>query len=207
MGERHVYIVDDNSDVRREIHASLTAHGYAPRAFVSGTDLMEAVDDLNPGCILLDLRMPDVDGLDLLRESAGRLLRFNVIMISGHGDVTTAVEAMRLGAMDFLEKPFTEAALIKTLEQAFASLAERALALERKLAAQERIATLSDREREVLQGLLAGLANKQLASALGISPRTVEMHRARMMDHLGVDTLPDALRTAFEAELTPLLSS
>jgi len=207
LGERHVYIVDDNSDVRREIHASLTAQGYTPRAFVSGTDLMEAVDDLNPGCILLDLRMPDIDGLDLLRESAGRLLRFNVIMISGHGDVTTAVEAMRLGATDFLEKPFTESALINTLEQAFASLAERTLTLERKLTAQERIATLSDREREVLQGLLAGLANKQLASALGISPRTVEMHRARMMDHLGVDTLPEALRTAFEAELAPLLLS
>jgi two-component system response regulator FixJ len=114
---------------------------------------------------------------------------------------------MQLGANDFLEKPFTEAALHRKLERAFASLAERMRPFQRKKAAQVRIETLSEREREVLQGLLAGLANKQLAATLALSPRTIEMHRARMMEHLGAQTLPEALRVAFDADLQPLASA
>ncbi len=205
LESRHVYVVDDNSDVRREIHASLSANTFSPRAFASGTDFVEAAPELAPGCVLLDLRMPEIDGLGVLRATADQLPRFHVIMISAHGDVTTAVQAMQLGATDFLEKPFTEVALLKALDRAFVSLAERTTLFQRKQAARERVATLSDREREVLQGLLAGLANKQLAAALDLSPRTVEMHRARMMDHLAAQTLPDALRMAFDAELEPLI--
>ncbi len=155
--------------------------------------------------MLLDLRMPEIDGLGVLRATADQLPRFHVIMISAHGDVTTAVQSMQLGATDFLEKPFTEGALLKALDQAFVSLAERTTLFQRKQAARERVATLSEREREVLQGLLAGLGNKQLAAALDLSPRTVEMHRARMMDHLAAQTLPDALRMAFDADLAPLI--
>lgn len=206
LGRRNVYIVDDNIDVRREIHASLSDSGFAPRGFPLGTDFLEAATELEPGCILLDLRMPDIDGFDVLRATADQLPRFHVIMISAHGDVTSAVQAMRLGATDFLEKPFTEAALLKALDQGFVSLAERTCLFERKTQARKRIATLSEREREVLRGLLAGLANKQLAATLDLSPRTVEMHRARMMEHLGVHTLPEALRYAFEADLEPLAS-
>jgi two-component system, LuxR family, response regulator FixJ len=206
LRRKHVYIVDDNIDVRRGIHSSLSAAGFSPRAFASGTDFVEAAAELDPGCVLLDLRMPDIDGLGVLEATAGHLARFHVIMISAHGEVTTAVRAMRLGATDFIEKPFTERTLLKALDQAFASLAQAASLLERKSVAKDRIATLSDREREVLQGLAAGLANKQLALALDLSPRTVEMHRARMMDHLGVHSLPDALRMAFEAELAPMES-
>lgn len=165
---------------------------------------MEAAREIEPGCVLLDLRMPDIDGLDVLRAAADELPRFHVIMISAHGDVTTAVQAMQLGATDFLEKPFTEAALIRALETAFVSLAERTTLFQRKKAAKARVETLSDRERDVLQGLLAGLGNKQLAAALDLSPRTIEMHRARMMDHLGARTLQEALRIAFEADLTPV---
>ena len=204
LGSRKVYIVDDNVDVRLDIHAALSANGFSPRAFAHGSDFVDAAGQLDPGCVLLDLRMPDLDGLEVLRATVDQLPRFHIIMISAHGDVPTAVEAMRLGAIDFLEKPFTESKLLRTLEQAFSSLAERATAFQRRSSAKERVATLSDREREVLQGLIAGLANKQLAAALQLSPRTVEMHRARMMDHLGVHTLPEALRLAFEAELEPL---
>jgi two-component system response regulator FixJ len=204
LGRKHVYIVDDNADVRRGIHAALSAAGFTPRAFVSGTDFVEAAKDLEPGCVLLDLRMPDIDGLEVLEATHEILPRFHVIMISAHGDVNTAVKAMRLGAIDFMEKPFTEAVLIDTLNAAFASLSESASAVERKLLARERVSTLSDREREVLQGLLAGMANKQVAVALDLSPRTVEMHRARMMDHLGAHALPDAIRIAFDADLAPL---
>jgi two-component system response regulator FixJ len=196
--------VDDNVDIRLDIHASLSANGFRPRAFAHGSDFVDAVGDLDPGCVLLDLRMPDIDGLDVLRATVDQLPRFHIIMISAHGDVTTAVEAMRLGAIDFLEKPFTQSALLRRLEQAFSSLAERSAAFQRSSSAKDRVATLSDREREVLRGLLAGLANKQLAAALDLSPRTVEMHRARMMDHLGAQTLPEALRLAFDAELDPL---
>lgn len=196
--------MDDNSDVRRELHASLAAHGFAPRAFVSGKDFVEAAGEIEPGCILLDLRMPDIDGLGVLKAAADQLASFHVIMISAHGDINTAVRAMQLGATDFLEKPFTEATLIRTLDQAFASLAARTSLFQRKKTARDRISTLSEREREVLQGLLAGLANKQLAAALDLSPRTIEMHRARMMEHLGACSLQEALRVAFEAELGPL---
>jgi two-component system, LuxR family, response regulator FixJ len=204
LNRKHVYIVDDNADVRRGIHAALSAAGFTPRAFISGADFVDAAKDLEPGCVLLDLRMPDIDGLGVLKATREILPRFHVIMISAHGDVNTAVKAMRLGAIDFMEKPFTEAMLIKALHDAFASLSESATTVERKLLARERVSTLSDREREVLQGLLAGMANKQVAVALDLSPRTVEMHRARMMDHLGAQALPDAIRIAFDAELAPL---
>lgn len=207
LGYRHVYVVDDNLDVRREIHGSLAANDFAPRVFASGRDFVDAAGELASGCVLLDLRMPDVDGLDVLRAAADQLSRFHIIMISGHGDVGTAVQAMQLGATDFLEKPFTETALIKALDQAFATLSERTGRFQRQSIARQRVATLSEREREVLQGLLSGLANKQLAATLDLSPRTVEMHRARMMDHLGVQTLPEALRVAFDADLQPLAVS
>lgn len=193
--------------MRREIYASLSANEFRPRAFASGSDFVADAGELPPGCVLLDLRMPDIDGLEVLRATVEELPRFHVIMISAHGDVTTAVQAMQLGATDFLEKPFTEGALLKALDRAFTSLAERASLFQRKRVSREKVATLSDREREVLQGLLAGLSNKQLAMTLDLSPRTVEMHRARMMEHLGAQTLPDALRMAFEAELEPLVTS
>lgn len=207
LGRKHVYIVDDNVDVRRGLYSSVLAAGFSPRAFASGADFVEAVADLEAGCVLLDLRMPEVDGLEVLEAIADHRSRFHIIMISAHGDVTTAVRAMQLGAIDFIEKPFTEPVLIRTLKQAFTSLSKTTSTLERQSAAKERIATLSDREREVLQGLLSGMANKQVAIALDLSPRTVEMHRARMMEHLGVQTLPDALRTAFEAGLDPLATA
>lgn len=203
---RNVYIVDDNVDIRREIHTSVTAAGFAPRAFASGADFVDAAPDLQSGCVLLDLRMPQIDGLGVLEAIAEHQGRLHIIMISAHGDVNTAVRAMQLGATDFLEKPFTETMLLNALDRAFISLAQSSSELERQSAAKERIATLSDREREVLQGLLAGMANKQLAAVLALSPRTVEMHRARMMDHLGAHTLPEALRTAFEAGLEPLVA-
>lgn len=204
LGRKHVYIVDDNVDVRRGIHASLSAAGFAPRAFASGADFVDAIGDLDAGCVLLDLRMPEIDGLEVLEATTSHRGRLLPIMISAHGDVTTAVRAMQLGAIDFIEKPFTEGMLMRVLEKAFASLSETTSVLERQTVAKERIATLSEREREVLRGLLAGMANKQVAAALDLSPRTVEMHRARMMDHLGAQALPDALRTAFEAGLPPL---
>lgn len=201
---KNVYIVDDNVDIRREIHMSLSTAGFAPRAFASGSDFVDSVSDLAPGCVLLDLRMPEIDGLGVLEAIADQHGRLHVIMISAHGDVNTAVRAMQLGAADFLEKPFTEGMLLNVLDRAFVTLAQRSSEFGRQSAAKERIATLSDREREVLQGLLAGMANKQLAAVLALSPRTVEMHRARMMDHLGAQTLPEALRTAFDAGLEPL---
>lgn len=204
LGSRLVYIVDDNSDVRRELHASLAAEGFNPRAFASGKDFIDAADEIEPGCVLLDLRMPGLDGLDVLRLAGDQLQRFHVIMISAHGDVSTAVQAMQLGAADFIEKPFTEATLIRVLDKAFVSLGARAMLFDRRTAAKAKIETLSDRERDVLQGLLAGLANKQLAATLDLSPRTIEMHRARMMDHLGAHSLQEALRVAFEADLQPM---
>ena len=171
--------------------------------FASGADFLEAIADLQPGCVLLDLRMPQMDGFHVMSELARREVDWPVIVMTGHGEVPVAVRAMKLGAVDFIEKPFSEEALLACFGSAFAMLEERESASRRRREARDRVAQLTARETEILQGLLAGESNKQLAARLGISLRTVEMHRGNMMDRLGVGSLAEALALALEAELAP----
>ena len=156
---------------------------------------------LDPGCILLDIRMPDMDGLEVQRELAARGIAMPVIVLTGHGDVATAVEAMKNGASDFIEKPFEKAVLLEAIERASERLAraEESSASERE--AKVRIAALTARERDVLRELARGHPNKTIAYDLGISPRTVEVHRANVMTKLGVRSLSEALRIAFAARI------
>jgi two-component system, LuxR family, response regulator FixJ len=204
LQQKNVYVVDDDRDVRRSLSFMLGTAELTSRPFASGTDFLENLDDLKPGCILLDIRMPQVDGFHVMAELLRKHVEWPVIVMTGHGEVSVAVRAMKLGAVDFIEKPFEEAVLLSSLDRAFVLLKDRGETAQRKQQAQERVNALTAREMEVLQGLMAGMANKLLARELDISLRTVEMHRANMMDRLGVSSLAEALTLAVQAGVEPL---
>ena len=204
MESRHVYVVDDDRDVRCSISFMLSAAGIQSRPFGSGADLLASLPELQPGCILLDIRMPDMDGFQIMAELAAKSVDWPVIVMTGHGEVPIAVRAMKAGAVDFLEKPFEEEVLIGSLDRAFQLLKDRGEKAGRKRQAQQRVAVLTAREYEVLRGLMAGMPNKMLARRLDISLRTVEMHRANMMDRLGVSSLAEALTLGVQASVEPL---
>lgn len=197
--ERIVFVVDDESEVRRALGFLLKTAGFLPRPFLSASDFLAESADLPPGCVLLDIRMPDVDGLTVIDRIGPRPSRHPIIVMTGHGDIATAVRAMKLGAVDFLEKPFADDVLFRALEHGF-ELIERGAAADRGRREAERLlAGLTARERDVLAHLSEGKSNKEVAIALDLSVRTVEMHRATMFDRLGVRTLPEALKIAFRA--------
>ena len=199
-----VYVVDDDPAVRRSTSFLLTTRGIRSRVFGSAGDFLDAADCLERGCLLLDVRMPEQWGAEIQAELARRQIDFPTIVMTGHGNVVTAVRAMKLGAIDFLEKPFDDETLFSALDRAFAILDDHKRLAERNEQAVRRIAALSPRETDVLRGLVAGLPNKIIAHRLGLSTRTVEMHRAKMMAKLGLRALPDALRLAYRAGLAPL---
>jgi len=197
--ERIVYVVDDESDVRRALGFFLKASGHTPRPFLNGADLLAEAATLAPGCVLLDIRMPDLDGLQVIERLGRQTGSLPVIVMTGHGDIATAVRAMQLGAIDFLEKPFEDELLLKALGHGFDLITKGAELERQRREAARRIAALSPRERDVLALLSEGKSNKEVAIALDLSVRTVEMHRATMFDRLGVRTLPEALKLAFRA--------
>lgn len=199
----YVYVVDDDRDVRRSLSFMLGAAEIRSHPYGSGADFLEALPDLEPGCILLDLRMPQMDGFHVMAELAQRGIDWPVVVMTGHGEIPIAVRAMKMGAVDFIEKPFSEQALLACFSQAFSLLEERAVTGKRRRDAHERAALLTAREKEVLANLLAGQSNKQIAQALGISLRTVEMHRGNMMERLGASSLAEALTLALEAGVQP----
>lgn len=201
---KHVYVVDDDRDVRTAISFMLNAGRLQARPFASGSDFLGVLGDLQPGIVLLDIRMPEMDGFQVMDALARKGVDWPVIVMTGHGEVQVAVRAMKLGAVDFLEKPFGEDILMEALKHAFALLKERGEKSERRRNARVRIALLSRREHEILRGLLAGLPNKVLSRRLDISLRTVEMHRANMMTRLGAESLAEALMIAVEAGAEPL---
>ncbi|MGW8136010.1 response regulator FixJ [Sphingomonas zeae] len=197
--ERHVHIVDDEDAVRRSIAFMLRTSGFTVTTWNSGVAFLQGARSAEAGCVLLDIRMPDMDGLEVQHELARRGIAMPVIVLTGHGDIATAVKAMRQGAVDFLEKPFERAALLAALERGFTLLVDHDAALTDAHDAGIRIAALTPRERDVLHGLVRGHPNKTIAFDLGISPRTVEVHRAHVMTKLEVQSLSEALRLAFAA--------
>jgi two-component system response regulator FixJ len=207
LKSHYVYVVDDDRDVRLSLSFMLSASAIKTYPFGSGIDFLEALADLEPGCILLDIRMPQMDGFQVMTELAERRVDWPVIVMTGHGEVPSAVRAMKLGAVDFIEKPFSEETLLASFDQAFALLEERGVASRRRREASDRADSLSTREREVLRHLLAGHSNKDIARALGISLRTVEMHRSNMMDRLGAASLAEALKLALDAGFEPAADS
>ena len=194
-----IHVLDDDPGVRRSLDRLLRAVGYEVRLYDSAFALIEAAPGLS-GCILLDVRMPDMDGLQVqerLRESP-----CPVILMTGHGDVEMAIQAMKAGAADFIEKPFPEQKLLAAIDSALRQTAVRHVE-EIALDSAGKIAGLSLREREVLEALVLGEAHKAIAHKLGISVRTVELHRARMLRRLGTRRLSDAIKMAVLAELAP----
>jgi two-component system, LuxR family, response regulator FixJ len=202
MADRTLYVVDDDAAVRRSLERLLDAAGFHVVSYESPAAFLEAASGLSAGCILLDIRMPAVDGLEVLARLNRLRVQLPVIVMTGHGDVPSAVRAMKAGAVDFLEKPFGDKTLLKAIEGAYVKVSRFIGDREAERAAQ-RIATLSPREREVLDGLLAGRPNKVIAFDLNISVRTVEVHRARMMGRLGTKQFADAIRLAMMAKLAP----
>jgi two-component system response regulator FixJ len=200
--ERIVHVVDDDADVRRSLERLLLSAGFTPVLYDSGFAMLEAASGLSGGCVLLDLRMPGVDGLALQAKLNDLGIRLPVILMTGQGDVPTAVRAMKTGAVDFIEKPFDDERLLASIELAVAG--ERGGGRDREaLEAAQRIVLLSPRERQVLDGLVAGHPNKVIAHDLGISVRTVEVHRARMLQRLGTRRAAEAIRLAVMATLAP----
>ncbi|MCW6530185.1 response regulator [Sphingomonas sp. MMSM20] len=196
---RLVHIVDDEEAMRRSTSYALKTAGYAVTTWASGAAFLKEVRHVERGCILLDIRMPEIDGLEVQQILAERGVTMPVVVMTGHGDIGIAVRAMKGGAADFLEKPFERTTLLGAIEAACARIAQAETVTARAADAEVVLGVLTPRERDVLDGLAHGLPNKTIAYDLGISPRTVEVHRANLMTKLEVRSLSDALRIAFAA--------
>ena len=195
-----VYLIDDEPAVRRSIGFMLKTSGFEVHPYESGFEFLKAASSLEPGCILLDIRMPGMDGLELQEALRQKGITHPVVIMTGHGDVSLAVQAMKAGAADFIEKPFEKAVLLEAIGIAVDRMKRSAASRDRASDAAVRLQVLTPRERDVLDGLAQGLPNKTIAYDLGISPRTVEIHRANLMTKLKVRSLSDALRIAFAAQ-------
>jgi len=204
MTTRSIYIVDDDQSVRASLQSLLsTQPNLLIFGYRSGDDFLAQVGGLEPGCILLDYDMPGSNGLDVLRAIGDLPRKFGAIILTGQGATAVAVQAWKLGALDFLEKPCDVKVLLDVIEQAFATIEHQHLALSISERAKNAVDNLSPREKDVLMGLIDGQANKVIAHSLSISPRTVEIYRAHLMAKLNVRSLSEALRIAFAAGLIP----
>ncbi|ODR97630.1 two-component system response regulator [Methyloceanibacter superfactus] len=194
-----VHIVDDDEAVRRSLAFMLGSAGLAVRVYDSATAFLDGIDTLQTGCLITDVRMPEMSGIELLQRIRERLPSLPAIVITGHGDVPLAVEAMKAGAIDFIEKPFDEEAILNAVKAALEQTGDE---VDGDLAAvNARLASLSERERQVLEGLVAGHPNKAIANGLGISPRTVEVYRANLMTKMEANSLSELIRMAILAHV------
>lgn len=198
--ERLVYVVDDDDAVRRSAAFMLRHAGFQVRPVESGIAFLKLAKNAERGCVLLDIRMPEMNGLEVQQHMVKEGIDMPVVILTGHGDVEIAVQAMRAGAINFLEKPYEKEALLAAMEEAFERIENSDLKEMASSEATVRLACLTGRERDVLDGLMTGYPNKTIAYDLGISPRTVEIYRANMMEKLRVRSLAEALRIGFAAE-------
>jgi two-component system response regulator FixJ len=194
-----VHVIDDDEAVRESLAFLLDTAGMTPRTYESARLFLDELPQIEAGCLVTDVRMPDMTGIDLLRHLAEIDQRMPVIVITGHGDVPLAVEAMKLGAIDFIEKPFDDEALLAAIRSAVARWTELGQLDAERADVNARLETLSSRERQVLDGLVAGHPNKTIAFDLGISPRTVEVYRANLMTKMRASSLSDLVRMALLA--------
>ena len=196
--ERTVYVLDDDEAVLRSLERLLSSANFEPVTFERADQFLAAAAGFKLGCVLLDIRLPGMDGLEILTQLAQTRSDLSVIIVTAQGDVQTVVRAMKAGASDFVEKPYSDHALLGAIE---ATLTKE-LSIARDVTdAVRRVASLSPRERDVFDRLMAGRPNKLIAYELGLSVRTVEVHRARMMDRLGVRQLSEAIRLGVMARL------
>ena len=198
-----VYVVDDDEGVRNSLRFLLKSVGLTARTLSSAREFLESYRPRQPGCVVLDVRMPGMSGLELQQQLNLRGAIIPVIFITGHGDIPMAVEAMQHGAFDFLQKPFRDQDLIDRIQRALERDARSRAALTQHDRIRERFATLTPREREVLTLMTRGKPNKVMAADLGVSQRTVEIHRARVMEKTGAASLAQLVRMAMDLESSP----
>lgn len=194
-----VYVIDDDDAVRHSLEFLLKTAGIEVRGFESAKAFLEMLPRIKTGCIITDVRMPEITGIDLLRRVKESGLDIPVIVITGHGEISLAVEAMKIGAVDFLEKPFDDDLLLASVRSALNKEANTAKHRAEVADLHDKLAALSNRERQVLEGLVVGKANKVIAFDLGISPRTVEIYRANLMTKMAANSLSDLVRMAMTA--------
>jgi len=199
MADTEVLIVDDDAAVRDSLRALLESSSFSVREFDSARALLQTPELDRSACVIADIRMPDMDGLALQEELIKRQVGVPVIIVTGHGDVPLAVRAMKAGAVDFIEKPFDEQLILDSVGRAIALSKETRSQASLNQAAESRMAMLTARERQVLEHLVAGRANKVIAHELDISPRTVEIHRAHLMKKMGVRNAASLVRIAMAA--------
>jgi two-component system, LuxR family, response regulator FixJ len=196
-----VHIIDDDEGLRESLAFLLRTANLEVRSFESARAFLDELAHAVPGCIITDVRMPEMSGIELLRRLKEFKIDVPVIVITGHGDIALAVEAMKMGAADFFEKPFDDDLLVASVRAALRQREDQTKRGAERAEIEHRISTLSPREKDVLAGLIEGRANKQIAFDLGISPRTVEIYRANLMNKMRADSLSDLVRMALIAEM------
>ena len=195
----HVYVIDDDEAMRDSLNFLLDSSGFRVTLFDNAQSFLDTLPGLSFGCVVSDIRMPGLDGIELLKRMKAQSSPFPILIMTGHGDVPLAVEAMKLGALDFLEKPFDDDRLIGMIESALADCTSgsKSEALSADMAA--RVASLTQRERQVMQGLVTGQSNKAIAREYDISPRTIEVYRANVMTKMQANSLSELVRLAMRA--------
>jgi len=196
---KKVYVIDDDPAMRDSLDFLLGSGGFSVRVFDSAQVFLDELAKLEPGCVVTDVRMPGIDGMELLRRMRSGARKLPVIVMTGHGDVPLAVEAMKLGALDFLEKPFEDDRLIGMIETALSEQQDGSKSEAASAGMAARIASLTQRERQVMQGLVTGQSNKTIAREYDISPRTVEVYRANVMTKMQAGNLSELVRFAIRA--------
>jgi two-component system response regulator FixJ len=196
-----VHVIDDDEAARHSLAFLLGTAKISVKTYESATAFLDSIGDVKSGCIITDVRMPGMSGIELLRKLKELGVAVPVIVVTGHGDVPLAVEAMKIGAADFIEKPFDDEVMLQAVRSACNRQGTDEKRRAERAEIDSRLAALSNREREVLQGLVRGLANKQIAFDLGISPRTVEIYRANLMTKMQASSLSDLVRMALITEI------
>jgi two-component system, LuxR family, response regulator FixJ len=195
-----VHVVDDDAAIRDSLSFLLDSAGFTARAYEAAPDLLARVGELEPGCIVTDVRMPGMSGLELVARLKELGVVHPVIVLTGHADVALAIEAMKAGVLDFLEKPFDDEALLSAVRSALAAGESEVGRRSERAEVERRVASLTDRERDVFEAIVAGDSNKAAAIRLGISPRTVEIYRANVMEKMGAKSLSELVRLALQRE-------
>ncbi len=198
-----IFVVDDDASVRKSLQRLLTVCGYRVQTFASAREFLQARPGDTPACLVLDIRLSGLNGLELQQALAAAGRALPIVFITGHGDIPMSVQAMKAGAVDFLPKPFTEQALLGAIEEALAKSRREGAAHSELAGIKARLATLSPREAEVFRQVVAGRLNKEIAAEFGIAEQTVKIHRGRVMDKLQVQSVADLARLAEKAGIAP----
>ena len=203
-GTPFVFVVDDDPSIRESLNLLLSSAGYGVKTFGSSKEFLESErDSPGPACLVLDIKMPGLSGLDLQKELKSRNYDIPIIFITGHGDIPMSVQAMKKGAVDFLPKPFDDGELLGAVNEAFLKDSQARADLDEQKHIMQRLDSLTTREHEVLSYLITGMLNKQIAYELNISERTVKAHRKQVLDKMGVDSLAELVRLTEKIGIKP----